>query len=261
MIISTPTWTAVGASVTGVAHKAEGLPCQDRAWVHATRDDVIIAVISDGAGSAPRATQGAEIVVKTFGKALLQVDWTRRMTREDYLGVLGHALVEIEALVWDAALAQSAVVDAYLATVTGFVVCPNHAVAFQVGDGFVVCRETGSEFFETVIPPKQGEYANSTFFATSPGAVGDLQIWLADNDRPVDFLAASSDGLASISLHCRDATPGQDLFTWYERNLCWSHDPAVAFHDLESLLTNSPEINARVTDDKSLVICKRTQPI
>lgn len=259
--MSTPIWTVVGASVMGVAHKAKGLPCQDRAWVHATQDDVIIGIISDGAGSAPRAAQGAEIVVKTFGKALLQVDWTRRMTRDDYLAILGRALTEIEALVWDSALTEGAMVDDYLATVTGFVLCPNHAAAFQVGDGFVVCRENSSEVFDTVIPPKQGEYANSTFFATSPGAVGDLQIWLADEDRRVGFLAASSDGLASISLHCRDATPGQDLFSWYERNLCWSHDPAVAFHDLESLLTNSPEINARVTDDKSLVICKRTQRI
>lgn len=259
MIVTNSTWTAVAASVTGVTHEAEGLPCQDRVWVKAARDDVIIAIISDGAGSASRGEHGAELVVKKFGDVLLQVDWSDQMTKDDYLEIIGGALTELEALVWDAASTEGAAVDDYLATVTGFVVSPNHTAAFQVGDGFVVCRETHSEVFVTVIPPKQGEYVNSTFFATAPGAVANLQVWLADTCPA--FIAASSDGLASVSLHCKDATPGQDLFGWYERNLPWSESPEVLFRRLESLLTNAPEITARVTDDRCLVICKRTSLI
>ena len=258
MIVSTSTWTAVSASVAGVGHKAKGLPCQDRVWVGAASDDVIMGVVSDGAGSATLGEQGAQLVVTTFVRALFQVDWSSRMTKDDYLSILEAALAEVEVSVWDAALTDGAMVNDYLATVTGFVVCPSYTIAFQVGDGFVVCRKTDSDLFVTVVPPNQGEYANSTFFATSPGAVENLQIWLADNDEGVEFIAASSDGLASVSLHYRDAAPGQDLFGWYERNLPWSQNPKGVFQDLESLLTNAPEVNARVTDDKTLILCKRT---
>src|SRR5258707_4597833 len=60
---------AVGASVGGAAHDAIGQPCQDR-FAIGVGEDWVVAIVSDGAGSAARALDGARIVSEQLCREL-----------------------------------------------------------------------------------------------------------------------------------------------------------------------------------------------
>ena len=57
------TWQTIGASVTGASHVKTNLPCQDAHGFAELPGGLLIAVVSDGAGSAPLAEVGAQTAV------------------------------------------------------------------------------------------------------------------------------------------------------------------------------------------------------
>ena len=62
-------WRWAGACAIGTSHIKSGLECQDRAacrTVETASGGVIVAVVSDGAGSAQEAAAGASIVCTEF---------------------------------------------------------------------------------------------------------------------------------------------------------------------------------------------------
>src|SRR5688572_948273 len=59
-------WRAVVGKETGSSHLRVNLPCQDRALFEITPDNVLLAALADGAGSASEAARGAEIAVSSL---------------------------------------------------------------------------------------------------------------------------------------------------------------------------------------------------
>jgi hypothetical protein len=56
--MSLDTWAVIGATARGESHARTDLPCQDAVgWWQS--DVVLVAACADGAGSAPRAREGA----------------------------------------------------------------------------------------------------------------------------------------------------------------------------------------------------------
>jgi hypothetical protein len=87
---------AVGASVRGPAHEATGQPCQDF-FAIAVGEDWVVAVVSDGAGSAARALDGARIVSEELSFALtkfLEDDSRSDMSGNDLCSQLESILVD-----------------------------------------------------------------------------------------------------------------------------------------------------------------------
>ncbi|MCI0560359.1 MAG: protein phosphatase 2C domain-containing protein, partial [Nitrososphaera sp.] len=64
-------WKFIKASVPGTSHKLYGIPCQDSALVtllysNTDNDTVLVAVASDGAGSAVKSLDGSRMTCEVF---------------------------------------------------------------------------------------------------------------------------------------------------------------------------------------------------
>jgi len=63
-------WKFLNASVLGTSHQKTDLPCQDECIIDSVKDafgnEVLIAVVSDGAGSAKHANQASETTCSTL---------------------------------------------------------------------------------------------------------------------------------------------------------------------------------------------------
>ncbi len=95
-------WRCAYASVTGSSHERTGTPCQDAGLCRVVRSpggaSILLAVASDGAGSAARSADGARLAVDLFmedfagplerGESIRQIDrgfvtsWIERLRRE-----------------------------------------------------------------------------------------------------------------------------------------------------------------------------------
>jgi hypothetical protein len=67
-------WITANASIIGSSHVATGTPCQDASVVKTAKGgEWVVIVVSDGAGTATRAEEGAHLVVKFFSEELLKL--------------------------------------------------------------------------------------------------------------------------------------------------------------------------------------------
>src|SRR5207237_8015857 len=73
-------WRFAAARATGTSHLQTGTPCQDRLACAVLANGALVAAVSDGAGSAPRAEVGAEIAVQAVTGRLGGI-WRRQMAR------------------------------------------------------------------------------------------------------------------------------------------------------------------------------------
>ena len=65
-------WNLTGEAIVGLAHRRNGLPCQDAvAWRHQSRP---ILVLSDGAGSAAASELGAAALVTGMARLLTTME-------------------------------------------------------------------------------------------------------------------------------------------------------------------------------------------
>src|SRR4051794_1156891 len=63
-------WRALAASVTGSGHRARGIGCEDASAVEVLDDGTLLIAVADGAGSAPRASEGSTRAVAAAMAAL-----------------------------------------------------------------------------------------------------------------------------------------------------------------------------------------------
>ena len=262
-------WRTAYASAAGTSHARTGTPCQDasRCAVVSAEDgsEVLIASVSDGAGSAPQSEHGARLAVESFHRA-----FSGLARAQPDLGFLdeGRArlwLAELQADI--AALADQSGLPAqdYACTFLGAVVGPAAAVFLQVGDGAIVVADgKADDDHRWVNWPQHGEFANSTFFVTMPdaGAIMAFTRREADDARScVRELVMFSDGLERLVLDMRARTvhsPSvRPILGWLAGT-----EPAAGGEPSDVLLTylGSDNVNRRTDDDKTLVVATRAPP-
>lgn len=178
-------WRHAAASVQGTSHAKLGSPCQDahacEVFAAAEGETILVAVVSDGAGSASRSQDGACLAcnlvvdeVRTLCELGLGVAEISRETICDWL-------VSFQSEVAVRAEADGLTPRDFACTLVAAVVGPEHAAFFQVGDGAMVVAD--GEDYSWVFWPDQGEYENLTFFATDPTAADHLQFDLCCGSR------------------------------------------------------------------------------
>lgn len=255
-------WRIAAASAIGTSHEKLGAPCQDAHVVKTFADkdgeEVLVAVVSDGAGSAAKAEIGSWLTCSTVAEAA-----------EVYLidgGKVGDIGLDV-ARSWVGMVQQAVGLRAeddgcvprdYACTMLAAVVGQNAAAIMQIGDGATVVSDDDGWCW--VHWPQHGEFANMTNFVTEPGAEEKLAFDLCR--RRIDEIAVFSDGIERLVLHEASKTVFAPFF---DRMF-----PAVRGLETEGLdsrlseslggYLGSKTINEKTDDDKTLVLATRRAP-
>ncbi|MGI8475909.1 MAG: PP2C family serine/threonine-protein phosphatase, partial [Thermomicrobiales bacterium] len=194
------------ASVAGSSHVRSAVPCQDRsrcAVIDSDGKDVLMAVAADGAGSASRAEEGAQLTCESFIKTMAPLlsidDGVENVTQ----AVASAWLNDFQQDIAQRADLTGSHVRDFACTFLAAIVGPAAAVFLQIGDGAIVvspCDEP--EEFSWIFWPKKGEYENQTTFVTDVSAEGRLNYELVRTR--IDEVALFTDGLQRLALHMVD---------------------------------------------------------
>jgi hypothetical protein len=250
-------WKLLFQSVRGPAHVRGGLPCQDASLVRLRRTPhgpVLILACSDGAGSAPFADVGSALAcrgVVRLATAAIQSGHLAAVTRDTVLGWAEQLRSDFGA----AALARGAWRHDLACTLLLALVGEDAAVFAQVGDGVIVAPHDGG--YRAVFWPQSGEYANSTNFVTDDDLADSLDF--AAHAGPVDEVALLTDGLQSLALNLAAKTVHGPFFRPMFARLRAARPGEGLAAGLRRFL-DSPAVNARSDDDKTLILATRVPP-
>jgi hypothetical protein len=234
-----------------------GSPCQDRLACVVLTNGALVAVVSDGAGSAPRAEVGAEVAVQAV------VDQLRRLVDGPGCPELLPALQDAARHARDAVLARAEAdgqeAASYAATLLALVDTPDGGAALQIGDGVIVVGEEAGGW-RWMFWPERGEYANTTRFLTDTDAPDHVRV--AELPGSPTDVAIMTDGLQSLALHYASRSVHEPFFHGMFQPLHGSSGfgevPALSA-SLEQFLS-SDRVRMRTDDDVSLILATRRSP-
>ncbi len=131
------------------------------------------------------------------------------------------------------------------------VVGEHSAVFAQVGDGVIVIRE--DDEYRAVFWPQSGEYVNTTHFVTDASFEDAFQ---CERRGRVDEVSLLTDGLQMLALNFGAKTVHRPFFApMFEllRQTSAHEELIVPFRQF----LDSPSVNARTDDDKTLILATR----
>jgi len=248
-------WKLIFASAAGTSHTERDLPCQDA--THAQRVETpagmfLVLSCADGAGSAQFAEQGAAAasaaVVEAVAAALAQgASLDEQLLRDGFAAAHRAVLAMADLLQAPPRELSSTLLLAVLG--------PDSCGFAQVGDGVIVYREQAE--LRHVFWPDNGEYSNTTYFVSAPSYVDRLQCRL--HPTAAAEVALMTDGLQNLALRLAEKAVHAPFFEPMFQSLrqCETTEQLVA--PLQQFL-NSPAVNARTDDDKTLMLATRAEP-
>jgi hypothetical protein len=258
-------WKAIGQSVIGTAHVTVGKTCEDSvayAQVETlpaslkggdVTDHILVCCVSDGAGSATHAALAAEFVTERV------VDYACDNFLSDQSLTEGgiYAMLEevYEGLMSEAADKETEL-NEFSCTLLACIIMNNKAAFVQIGDGAIV-RNDGSDFYNAVWWPDNGEYQNTTSFLVDDRTFGNARISIVE--EAVNEVAIFSDGLQMLTLNTESASVHQPFFSDLFKYLRMA-DNEDKINVLNRKLTeylDSATINNRTDDDKTLFMATR----
>lgn len=254
-------WRYAFASVAGSSHEKNGVGCQDASACRIIQtgngEAVLIAAVSDGAGSANFSGLGSALACDLFIDGVDDHFQCRRTPEE-----LGEQFAREWVQQFQQAIARKAVCCQakprdFACTILTAVVGTDWAVFMQVGDGAIVTSlHDNSESYDWIFWPDNGEFANSTYFATESAAHKNIRIIF--QRKIIDRVALFTDGMQRLTLHYESKTAFQPFFRpiFEELNSASNEQMEKMNLNLAAFL-KSPDVNARSDDDKTLIIASR----
>jgi hypothetical protein len=215
----------------------------------------LVAVASDGAGSARYSSTGSFITVRVFTEMAVrhldQMGSLRSMTP----GLADEWIDAVRERIILAARRRDTAPRECAATLVAAIVCADDAVFIHIGDGAAAFRAKDSA--EWVVPtwPAQGEYAATTFFVTDdPVPV----VQYAYVEQSIAEIAVFSDGLERLALDFSKRSAHAPFFDTFFRPLQASGAGRnrKLSKDLRQFL-DGPSICSKTDDDKTLILAKR----
>lgn len=256
------TWKIIAASVEGTSHREKNAPCQDSfSWRKiGFGEEILIVVASDGAGSALKGGEGARLACQTIlqeARALTEASFS--IQRLDHTQIVDWIRL-LNAQFKILAEKENLKKEDFACTLLLAIIQAETAFFLQIGDGAIVYDRDGEYRLFTV--PQQGEYANSTNFVTDEDALDVLKF--EKIEAPIEELAIFTDGLQRIALDYQTLTPHSPFIRPMLSPLK-SLSPKdkslyVKIKNLQKQLAkylDSPKINERTDDDKTLILASR----
>ena len=249
-----PIWHIIGVSVQGTSHQKKNIPCQDAHDYRVLPGEVVLIAVADGAGSAERSDEGAQLAVKqVIGSVEAALAEGLPQDEDGWKALLTETFREARQAVAQRAEVENISLRAFATTLTCAVASDEWLVAGQIGDGVVVASGEDGGLF-TAMQPQHGEYANETFFLTMAEALQWAEIRVYPH--PVRALAVMTDGLIRLAMDVARNEPHPPFFRPLLAFAAQIEDEAEAQEQLTGFLA-SDRVCARTDDDKTLVLAVR----
>jgi hypothetical protein len=217
----------------------------------------MLAVVSDGAGSASRSDESSKLAVSTFIGAFAPrtaedptLQFCDRSLVENWLNDFRDQLAALE-------LQNGNEIREFSCTFLAAIVGPQSAVCIQIGDGAIVGSDEEPGDYAWLTWPQHGEFANTTNFLTDDDVFETMAYEFID--RSLREVAVFSDGLERLILdigsHCVHSAALRPIFEWLT-----TMPPSLEYPSPEPALEaflGSSRINERTDDDKTLVMATR----
>lgn len=252
-------WKIIQASITGTSHSSASKECQDECLATTLTapdgEDIFIGLIADGAGTAKHAAIGARIACESGMAAIAgwihQVGSFFDINPADVTIWLEKIIESIQKFADREALASRD----YACTILGVVIGNKSSVFFQIGDGAIVFSDDVAGFVP-MFWPDSGEYANMSYFITDEDAMAHLHIRVCPSAP--DEIAMFSDGLQRLALVYESKSAHnpffQPMFSVLRKS---TSDDCHSLSDQLAAFLNSPKVNERTDDDKSMILATR----
>lgn len=253
-----PEWSWVGARATGTSHAGDEEPCADAGAcreIRAPNGPTLVAVASDGAGSAPLSHLGSAIVARSFCRSASAHLRAGRDVAAIDASVAGEWLDEIRDRIARRAELACRPPRAFASTMVGVVVGPDAAVVVHVGDGACALRVAGETTWRVPSWPAQGEYAATTYFVTDDP---EPRLSVVLVEERVEEVAVFTDGMERLALDFAARTAFDRFFESVFpalRRAPPGRGRALS-RDLHDFLDSAP-VTDRTEDDKTLVMARR----
>jgi serine/threonine protein phosphatase PrpC len=236
-------------------------PCQDRLGAKLFHEKTFIAIVADGAGSAPRGGEGAELVVSAFldhvSRALEDNEATLLDSNESFLEhTMRKALEGARSALENRASELNVPLRDLATTALAVVVSSHDGLAMQIGDGVIAVSEELNDWCP-VLWPQHGEFINTTNFLTDDDAISKIES--APLKPSIQDICLSTDGLEALILNIADRTAHSPFFSPLFKELHARYE-TDEFKELEIMLErfiNSERVRSRTSDDISIIIATR----
>jgi hypothetical protein len=253
-------WRLAFASVVGTSHVAAGKACDDAACcdvvVSRAGEEILVAIVSDGAGSAELSSYGSKLTTEVMFENIKgwigQGGSVGDLAKETVLDWLDNVRDRIGQLAKD----EHCELRDFAATLLFAILGPNAGAIGQIGDGAVVVSENGMGW-DAVFWPQHGAYVNQTYFVTDERAHEQLALKIVL--RPIEDVVIFTDGLERVLLDFTQERAHPPAFrkmmaplrAWQEKG----HAEKLSAQLAQYL--QSPAIASHSDDDLTLVICTR----
>lgn len=255
-------WIYGGANVIGTSHIETNTPCQDAFSISTSKNEEWVAVaICDGAGSAKHSEKGAHLVASTFSKKL--IDLSNEFDNNRLPGAWVNDYIIQQIIDIRRELRKASGKDDISEFHTTLVACllgKTGGFVIHIGDGSLVGGKSklkenvvilDEQFF--ISEPRNGEYANETFFITE----GDWIKHLRFNPLPpLDWFFIGTDGGNSFYLNTNN-TPKKEFITSLLKEL-HEHPHTNWNTKMESVLKDE-RAKVITNDDKTLFVFSRLE--
>jgi len=250
-------WRVFSASATGKRNLDEGALGQDACHC-VVSDDLLVAVVCDGAGSAREGRAGSGFMARALADALardLQVDahWPAQNGAQDPApleSIVQRAIETIRSNLAELAVSRELALEDYSCTLVGCVASRGGGCFFHVGDGFAI--QQGPAGDTVLSQPENGEYADETYFVTDENWQEHLRFTALPAPERGAVIGLMSDGTAPFAVN--RARSG--FFRPFIDPVASFLRAATASNGDEALraLLASPRACEISTDDKTLLV-------
>lgn len=251
-------WSWAGACSIGTSHLRAGLGCDDAAAcieLTTSADLTLIAVASDGAGSAELSRFGSRMVVREFCRAAASFVLNGGLAENVNESIAGEWIDNIRDRINQAAVRAGSRPQAFAATLVGCVVQREGTTIIHVGDGACALRLVGDASWKAPSWPAQGEYASMTYFVTDDPEARPNVVRIQGT---VEEIALFTDGLERLALDFTSTQPFEPFFELMFAAIRSAPGgrQRLLSRDLRIFLDSAP-ITDRTDDDKTLIMARR----
>lgn len=165
-------WNTVQCAVQGRSHLKAEIPCQDKTSIYIA-ENVTVAALADGAGSAPCSHFGAERITQFISQYIAE-DFFSYFVEQDGAAFKRKVINDIDTELNKLAEEVGCTVKDLASTLLVVGVCGDQYILIHIGDGVIGYLKKDQLLIAS--QPENGEFVNTTVFTTSKDALQTMKI-------------------------------------------------------------------------------------